>query len=120
MDKLTEASKENETKTLMLEDDVFHDQTTQKDELTFPWALVHAVKDLNKIIQSNQNCIKNCLLSFHFQLLIVLFTCGTCILVGLIFFGDCYCHGMLSIFFIAEGVCGFCIVAIHACAINFE
>lgn len=120
MDKVTEASKENETQALMLEDDVFHDQSIEQHKAKLQGSSINTIKDSKNIDQSKSIFIKHLLHPYHLQLLVIFSMSIISIVVSSIYITHCHGYSTSCIIFIVQGACGLFIVILHTCTIVFE
>jgi hypothetical protein len=114
-------SEQAEKEALILEvNNTSDDEFTTLNDLSFPWPLINAVKDLNEHFQWKSILDKHLLFSFRFQLLVVFIICILCIVFGSISIDDDFRRRNMScIVFIVQGACGLFVVLVHTAAIAF-
>jgi len=121
MDAVPEASDQNDTVILTVEDNKSDDESTRLNELSFQSPLFNFIIDLKEVIYlSKPNLIKYLLLSYRLQLFVVFITSILWIEYGSIVREQNSDHQMLCIFFIVQGTCGLFVVLVHTCAILFQ
>jgi hypothetical protein len=99
----------------------YNDERTTLYDLSFPWPLINAIKDLNQYCKSESSVNRQLLFSFRLQLLVLSIICILCIVFGLILMHNQDDQKyILCVIFIVQGVCGLFVVLVHSAAIAFE
>lgn len=111
--KMLDGPEQDERDFLMPECSASDDESTKLNELSFPWPLINAIKELRGFFQLKTKFSTQLLFSFEVQLLIVFIISMLCIIFGSVFLNGCHRERMLCNVFIIQGVCGLFAVLVH-------
>ena len=116
MDAATVKRDHTKTKVSVIEDDrAFESETAQLHTLNLSWPVVCLVIDSRDACKLVSKFCQHLLLSYSFQLLVVLPISFVCIGVGIGYLGDDSSREMLCILFIIQGACGVLTVFVYTC-----
>lgn len=119
MDKTSDVAVENAKTVLLVEDNTCDDQSIEQKKLEFPLPLINTISDSKNIFPSKLIFNNYFLSSFHLQLLVIFIICIVYLIFASVMIAQEHCV-FVYLYFLIQGVCGLCIVIIHACAIIFE